>query len=155
MPTNNQFPISNQVNAPGVKSKKYITEFYIYSVEFDALLSGTTATGQIPIQADSDFILQKLTQFSDIAAAAQTANTRVVPLVSALITDTGSSRQLMDRAIPLSNMFGIAEVPFILPAPRNFRANSVINIQLTNFDAAADYNVKLAFIGHKVYGLRS
>lgn len=146
--------ISNQINAPGVDSQDYITEFYIYSVEFTGLLTDTSATGSINIQADSDFILQKLTAFSDIAEADQTANTRVIPLVSALITDTGSSRQLMDRAIPIPNMFGTAEIPFILPAPRNFRANSVITVQLSNFNAATTYNIKLAFIGHKIYGLR-
>ena len=54
----------------GEESKLYIAkDFYIYQEDFSGLAASTSATGTIRIQADSDFILQKLTYFADIATA--------------------------------------------------------------------------------------
>lgn len=150
----NQLRVKNQTlsalgqdtNVAGV-----IKDFYIYEEDFSALASGATATGSINIQADSDFVLQKLTYFADIAAAAQTANGRVIPLVTVQITDTGSGRNLMETAAPITNVFGIGQIPFILPQPKLFLARSTITITVANFDAAVDYNLRLSFIGHKVF----
>ena len=128
-----------------------IKDFYIYEEDFSALANGATATGSINIQADSDFVLQKLTYFADIAAAVQTDSSRVVPLVTVQITDTGSGRNLMETATPISNIFGTGEIPFILPQPKLFLARSNINITVANFSAGTTYNLRLALIGHKVF----
>ena len=135
------------------EARRVIKEFYIYTATFTGLAAAGTDTFQIPVQADSDFLLEKLTYQADIAAAAQTDGTRVIPNVTCLITDTGSGRQLSDIAVPIPSYFGTGQVPFILPAPRKFKASSVIQVNVTNFDAAVTYNIRLAFIGHKVYGL--
>jgi len=126
-------------------------DFYVYNENFDALVSGASSTGNINIQADSDFVLQKLTFFADISGNAQTNSDRVVPLCSIQITDSGSGRQLFEFATPVSSIFGTGELPFILPTPKLFPARSTITINVANFSDSTDYNLKFAFIGYKVF----
>jgi hypothetical protein len=144
-------------------------DFYIYESEAISLAAGTNATDTIQIEADSNFILQKLTQFSvpsaDSAAVfpdltddtivfpvGLTNMQTVKPAVALQLIDTGSGRQLMQNPIPIPSFFGTGEMPFILPNPRLFVRNSTIQVAYTNFDTVNDYDVRLAFIGYKVYG---
>lgn len=131
--------------------EKILKDFFVYQEDFSAIANGATASGNINIQADSDFVVQKLTYFADIAAAVQTDSSRVIPLVSVLVTDTGSGRNLMESALPISNLFGTGEIPFILPQPKMFLARSTITVTLANFSAATTYNVRLSFIGYKIF----
>ena len=135
---------------PGAE-KPIIKDFYVYEEDFTALTPGSSQTGNINIQADSDFRLQKLSYFADVAGAAQTANTRVIPLVTLQVTDSGSGRNLFENAVAVPSLFGTGELPFILPTPKLFAARSTITINVSNFDAALDYNLKLSFIGYKVF----
>ena len=127
-------------------------DFYTYEAGVDAIAVGASANDVINIEADADFILQKLTFYADIAGAAQTSGTRIVPNVTVQITDTGSGRQLMSNPIPIPAIFGSGELPFILPNPRLFRKNSTIQIAFTSFEAAITPDVLLCFIGYKIYG---
>jgi hypothetical protein len=129
-------------------------DFYVYEARTTAgtpIAAGITQTDAIPIEADSNFILEKLAYFADIAAAAQTQSTQVLPLVTIQIQDTGSGRNLMANPIPIPSIFGFGYLPFVLPKPRIFMRNTTIQITFTNFSAATSYNVQLAFIGYKVY----
>ena len=127
-------------------------DFYTYEAEALAIAPAGSANDIINIEADSDFMLQKLTFEADIAAAAFTDSARPIPLVTIQIIDSGSGRQLMQNPIPVASLFGTGELPFILPNPRKFMRNSTMQIAFTNFDAAITYNVRLAFIGYKIYG---
>ncbi|MGD9590844.1 MAG: hypothetical protein AB7Q37_18740 [Pyrinomonadaceae bacterium] len=129
----------------------FAREFFIYQQDFAGLAAGATMVGNIQIQADSDFLLRKLTYFADIAGAAQTDSGRVIPLVSLQITDTGSGRFLMERSVPITDLFGTGELPFIIPTPKLFTARAVVSLQVSNFSAATDYNLRLSFIGEKLY----
>lgn len=133
-------------DAPGLRR-----DFYVYEAAALALASGASANDTIQIEANSDFWLQKLTYQADIAAAAFLSSTRPIPNVTLQITDSGSARQLMNNPIPIPSFFGTGELPFILPNPRKFEKNTVIQLAFTNFDAAVAYNVRLAFIGYKIY----
>jgi hypothetical protein len=125
-------------------------DFFTYETDFSALAAAGSATQTFQIQADSDFIWHKGTFVADIAAAAQTDSTRVIPLVTCLITDSGAGRQLMNSAVPIPSLFGNGQIPFILPRPRVFRASSVVTVQLTSYVAAGTtYNLRLSFIGEK------
>ena len=126
-------------------------DFFIYEVDFAGLTHGTSQTSNFTIQQEADFLLTKLTMVADIAAAAFTDSTRPVPLVTMMVNDTGSGRNLMSSAVPLPNIFGAGDLPFILPRQRLFVASSVVNITLTNYDAAVDYNIRLSFIGEKAF----
>jgi len=128
-----------------------IKDFYVYQEDFAAVLAGQSQTGSINVQADSDFVLQKMTFVADLAGNPQTDSGRIIPLMSVQITDTGSGRNLMEAACPIPSIFGTGQIPFILPQPKLFLARSSITITVSNFSAATDYNARLSFIGHKVF----
>lgn len=126
-------------------------DFFTYEVDFLAVTPGSSPTGQFTVQQEADFVLTKINMFADIAGGAQTFDTRVIPLATIVINDTGSGRNLMNTAIPLANIFGGGGLPFILPRQRIFVASSVVNITLSNFSAASTYNIRLSFIGEKAF----
>lgn len=134
-------------------TQAYRRDFYVYVATFSGLAAAASANGTIQIEADADFMLQKLAYEADIAAAAFTASTRPVPNVNIQITDTGSGRQLMNNPVPIPSFFGTGELPFILPNPRKFTKQTTIALAVTNFDAAVTYNLRLSFIGYKIYEL--
>ncbi len=130
-------------------------DFYTYPSTVIGIAGGTTANDAINIQADSDFILYKLSAFAieNPVVGGQTTSTRVLPLVTVQITDTGSGRQIFESPVPIPAIFGDGSLPFILPAPRRFASNSVISINYTNISGAAalTYDIYLTFIGVKIY----
>lgn len=126
-------------------------EFYTYASNVASIASGANATDSINIEASSDFVLEKLTFFADIAAAAQTVSSQVLPLVKLQITDTGSGNQIFSTALPIPMIFGTGALPFILPRPRKFDANSTIQLAYTNYDAASTYQLYIGFVGRKVF----
>ena len=132
---------------------KFIKDFFVYEIDFSSLANGTNDTGNIDIQADSDFIVQKLTYFADIAAAVQTDSSRVIPLATVQITDTGSGRNLFNNAVPIPSIFGTGQIPFILPMPKLFLARSTVNFTVANFSLASTYNIRLSLIGYKKFRL--
>lgn len=133
------------------EAAKQRRDFFVYDIDFATLAPGGTANGQIQIQADADFELQKLTHFSDIAAAGQTESTRVLPLVTIQITDTGTGRQMFNQPVPIGAMFGDGRIPFILPTTKVFSRNASVAFVLSNYDAANTYNVRLQLIGAKIF----
>ena len=153
-------PLLNQRMGQGpdagfdIGGRQYVArDFYTYEEDFleADLTAGSTLNGSIEIQADSDFVWQKATYFADLAGAVQTFNTRVIPLVTVQLIDTGSGRNLFELAAPIPSMFGIGELPFVLPIPRLFFARSTIQVQISNFSAATAYGLRLSFIGYKAY----
>jgi len=134
------------------QSKKYISkDFFVYEVDFASIAAAGVGTGVIQIQADSDFRLEKTVYFASIAAATQTDASRVIPSMTAVIIDTSSGRQLSSSAVPIASLFGTAQDPFIWETPHIFEARSTLTVNVTNFDAAAAYVLRLSFIGTKLY----
>lgn len=126
-------------------------DFFAYTIAFSSLLAGTATQGAIQIQADSDFELNKFTMFADIAAAAETEATRVLPLVTLQLTDTGTGRALFNAPLPIPAVMGDGRIPFILPVPKIFSANASVAIEVANFALATDYNLRLCLIGAKIF----
>lgn len=133
--------------------KNVLKDFYIYNLNFLALAAAASATDSFNIQADAAFRLEKLTFFADIAAATQTDATRVIPSVTLLLTDTGSGRQMMSGAVPISSFFGTGQFPFIMQQPKIFAPRATVSVTVANFDTAATYNIKLSFIGTKLFNI--
>lgn len=130
----------------------FISDFFVYEVDFTAgIAAGATGNGSFTVQADSDFKWLKACYFADIAVAAQTDSTRIIPLATVLITDQGSGRQLMSAAVPIPSIFGTGQIPFILPVPKIFAAKSTVGVSVVNFSAASTYNLRLSFIGVKLF----
>lgn len=147
-------PATAQPGAPAVwvppqQPKK--KDFYVYGIEFLELAAETTANGQIQIQADSDFELQKLTHFTDIANANETEATRVLPLVTMQITDTGTGRQVFSIPVPIPAIAGDGRIPFILSTPKLFTRNASVSFQVSNYSPATAYNVRFQLIGAKIF----
>lgn len=126
-------------------------DFFVYAINFLSLAPAATANGAIQIQADSDFETQKLAMFADIAAAAQTEDTRVLPLVSLQVQDTGTGRQIFNIAVPIPAIMGDGRIPFILPTTKIFSKNASVAFSVTNFSAATTYNLRLLMIGSKIF----
>ena len=120
----------------------------------NAIASGTvSAPVNTPILADASFLWTATTYLANTANAAQTFGTFVYPNVSVLIVDTGSGRQFMDLPVPIPELAGNGQYPYMLALPRLIAPNSVIQCTYTNFDAAAGYNIYMAFHGFKIYKL--
>jgi len=137
-----------------MRNRRIVTDPYIYTAEVASIANSASANDSFTIEADADFELHKLTYIAAIADLTQTESSRVVPLVTVIITSTGSGRQLMDAAVPIPSMFGTGEIPFILPQPKIFKARSAIQVTFQNYSNATTYtNVKLAFIGVKRFQL--
>lgn len=135
-----------------------IEEPFFYSVRFistdpDPLAPGATVTRQIQIQADADFVIMSSAYEADVAGGAQVEATYNVPNVAILLTDTGNGRQLMDFAQPIGVMSGNGKLPFIWPVPKIMSARSVLTVQATSFEALVTWNLRLAFVGKKLYPL--
>lgn len=130
---------------------QYVEDFFIYEINFLALAPGATANGVIQIDADSDFKWVKSTHVTDIAAAAININNMPMPLATVQILDGSSSRQLSSAPVPVPALFGTRGLPFILPVPKIFKARSSINITITSYEAANTNNIRLQFMGNKIY----
>lgn len=130
---------------------KQLRDFFVYDIDFASLAADGQATGSIQVQADSDFELQKLTHFSDIAEAAQTEDSRVLPLVTLQITDSGTGRQMFNTPVPIPAIMGDGRIPFILPTTKLFSKNSSVSFTLSNYSAATTYNIRIQLIGAKIF----
>lgn len=129
---------------------RYTLDYFTYSINFAALANGATASNQIAISADADFVVQKMSYFATLAGAPQTDSSRVVPLATVQITDSGSGRNLQNEGVFINSIFGQGELPFMLPVPRVFSANSNIKFTVTNVSAADTYeSLQLSLIGYK------
>lgn len=152
-----QASIVQRGGVPGMPQQPVATgpskrrDFFGYTLSFSALAAAAAAQGAIQIQSDSDFELTKFTMMADIAAAAQTESTRVLPLVTLQITDTGTGRALFAAPLPIPAVMGDGRIPFILPVPKIFSANASVAIQVANFSAATTYNVRLCLLGAKIF----
>ena len=137
------------MNRPG--QRILAREFFIYSTPRTSIASGAQAIAQISVQADADFLIEKTTYAADVAAAQQTDSTRVIPNVKAMLTITGSGRQLLNIEAPIPNFFGTGELPFIWPRPYPVPASSTLQVNFLSYEASATDLITLSFIGQKIF----
>lgn len=123
-------------------------DFFTYSAEFLSLGASASLTVNVPIQNDSDFQLTELT--GEVRDAIATETVIATPAILVTIQDQGTGRVLMDRAQAWPNMIGTAQRPFILPMPKEIRANSVIAVTLSNLLAVAKF-ARVSFVGYKIF----
>lgn len=126
-------------------------EFFSYSTPRTAVAQGGTATVNITIESNSDFLIEKMTFSADVAAAAQTWSTRISPNVQVQLNATGSGRNLLNISTDLRNLFGSGEIPFILPRAYLLPAASTLQVTFTSFEAVNANNITLSFIGRKLF----
>ena len=131
---------------------------YTYSATYRAAAGGnslaagaTSVPVSINIQADADFLILNQTYDCNTANAARTASSIVVPNATVLLLDTGSGYQLMDQGVPVAALFGNGQFPYVLPNPKLMPAKATLQVQVTNYDAAAGINLQLCFNGVKLF----
>lgn len=121
---------------------------------FTTLAAAATAQQQVLIQNDSDFECRRISWFATIANAAFVSAAIPVPSVTALLTDSGSGRNLENNPVPLTTIaYGPLQQPFDVPWPKIFARNSTVTLTLANFDAAASYNIRVTLHGRKIFPL--
>jgi hypothetical protein len=130
-----------------------LEEPFTYIATFTALAVAGNQTVQVPIQADADFKILASAYQANLAGAAITASTYPWPNVTVLLTDTGSGRQMMNGAVPLTSLFGNGQEPFIWPAPKIMSARSNLQVQIFSQEAAVTPIIILSFFGVKMYPL--
>lgn len=129
-------------------------DWFHYPLRFTAIANTDVDTLSVSVDAGSDFFLTALTFFATISGstAGLTVATNVVPIVTLLITDSGSNRQLMQNPVPLPLLAGDGNHPHRLIYPRLFLRNSNIQVQMASSDPVTYGNIWVNFEGFRVYG---
>jgi hypothetical protein len=130
------------------------SDYFWYQTRVTGLASvALAATGIINLDADSDYYAVGLSTVTDIAGAAYAESTAPLPLVTALITDTGSGKALSNGPLLIPGMTGDGKRLYRFVRPRVFMANATIQISFNaGFMAAGTtYNIQFIFHGYKVY----
>lgn len=134
--------------------RQYVSsQFYAYPVNPQPLVCSTAAptpAGNINFDTASDFEAQYILVAADIAAAAQTDSTRVIPLATIMITNSGGNNWF-ESPVPLSLLMGDGRLPFILPEPLIVPSNSNVSFTLARYAAAVDYNIRIVLGGRKLF----
>ena len=125
-----------------------VRDWFTYTAEFLPLNANTTQNVNVPIQADSDFMLTGLSGSVKTAATAETVI--AAPAVLVRIEVTGTGRNLMDRPVPWVNLVGTAERPFLMPVPHTVKANSTILVALTEL-SGNNRTIRVALLGYKLF----
>jgi hypothetical protein len=134
------------------EGRRFVLDHFIYNAPVASLAPGASVSIPVQIQADSMFTVVKCAYFAALAGAGQTDSTRVIPIISVSITDTGSGQSLQNTPVPINSLAGHDGLPMVWPQSREFNANSTIQVTFTNNSAAETYtNVNLAFIGFKAF----
>lgn len=145
------YNVLSQMSDQQLKELFGLRDFFTQELDFAAVAAGDTPSASFTVQNDANFLWQMGAFVADISGAAQTDSSRVLPLVSCIIKDQSSGRDLMQNPVPITSLFGDGSLPFILPTPRFFQANTQVTLNLLNFSNATTYNLKLQFIGTKFF----
>lgn len=136
-----------QLAATQQRAGNLTVQTFTYTMIFTSVASLATATANLLIDAASDFLI-----VSQAVAAVDDVTTLAVASAALIqINDSGSSSNLFNAPIPLTNAFGTAQLPFLLPMPRLFSANSTITGTLNNKTTANATTFFLTFQGMKIW----
>jgi hypothetical protein len=125
-------------------------DFFWYSTRITSLAAAASTSSSILLDADADFYMVAMTYQADIAGAVVTQETNPIPLVTVLITDSGSGYALSNNPIPVGALMGDGKMPYRLIRPRVFAAQAQVQFAYTNYSNATTYNLTLVLHGYKV-----
>jgi hypothetical protein len=135
------------------RSKYMAKDFFSYVIAITSPLApAAQSTGNVVLDADSDFLWQKLTAYADVANDGQTTAAEVIPGITIVVTDTASGRALSNTGVPLAGFAGTGQLPFILPTPKIFKASGQITVSISNITDNITYSsLRLVFHGQKMF----
>jgi len=124
-----------------------LTQYFSYTMVFANVASAANASAQLQIDAASDFLVtsQSFSVIDDVTTLA------VASAALIQINDGGSGSTLWNTPTPLPNLFGTAQLPFLLPMPRLFTANATMTGTLNNKTTANASTFFLSFHGVKIW----
>jgi hypothetical protein len=124
---------------------------YGYPVRFADLAAGAVTTQTLNIAANADFIMLGLScrVLVDSADEEQVVSTLPVPLVRALITDSGTGENFTNGTVDLGNYVQQGYVKQ-LPYPRLLTGKTAVSVQLSSYSAEAYALIELYFDGVQV-----
>lgn len=157
IPQMQQQPPAGMARAPwegsDLNGDPYVSStYFIYEADAPAALNAAEATQySFNIAGDSDFFWTKFSVFALVGGAATVRSLDQLAAVTLLLTNTKTGRQYMNNPVPLPNIAGNGQFPFILPQVVLWEAFATIQISLAN-EGNADYsNLQLSFIGVKAF----
>jgi hypothetical protein len=140
-----------------IGNRRYqLAQPYIYTpnpVVLSMTDANPTVAGQIQLQNDADFELISIQQVTDIAGALQTDSTRILPLATIILQQSGTGNDIMPQPVPIPSIAGDGRLPYLLPETWIWPGGGNISINLARYAVAGtNYNVRLSFHGRKLYG---
>ncbi|MCP4899817.1 MAG: hypothetical protein GY906_22855 [bacterium] len=127
-------------------------DYFTYSRDFvgaNALAPGATLGLTFAINGDSDFLVVSSTRV--VTLIDDTTFIAQAPIL-ALITDSGSGRNLSDQPIHVESYFGTGQEPAYWDMTKIIPRNSTVAVTLQNLDLVNTYHVRTYFSGFKVFG---
>lgn len=128
------------------RARQIELDYFVYTASWVNLLAAITATVNVPLTADSDFVWDAFNLCAYSAVGVLVVN----PDYLLQVFDTGSGRNLQDNPVHVNNVSGNGQLPYILPEPKLFKGNATIQVTLQNLTAVAA-RVDVALIGRKVF----
>jgi hypothetical protein len=138
---------------PKMDNAKYMARDF-FTVEMDAtaaIAPGGQQNIVTTIDSDADFFWMKGCVFADVGGASTTYAANILPNCLVTITYGSTGRALSNAPVPVSSLFGTAQLPFILPAAKYFPARSLITFVVTNPGNATYSNVRFSLHGVKAF----
>lgn len=120
---------------------------YAYTLTFTALAAAASATQQLSITANADFILAGVCHHAHIAAAAQTVSDKTAPCVRVLVVDTGSNEQWSNSPVDLENWSTNGGDARMFPFFRWVGGRTSLSVTATSYAAAESTSFDLMFNG--------
>ncbi len=127
----------------------FTSDLYSYQAQILTFAAGATQSVNINIEADSYFVIDKLSYFCRTSTTTLTEATRLIPIVTCQITDTGSGRNLMSAPVQISALAGHEGLPFVLPINRWLKPNSTLQFEFVNQSAQEYSDFTLYLHGEK------
>lgn len=137
---------------PAAPGKYFAKDFFAYVIgPFGDLAPDAQLPGNVTLDADSDFLWQKFNVFA-LFNNGVTTEVETKPAITVTIKDTASGRDLMNGPLPLANLAGDGQLPFILPTPKVFQARGTIAVNVVNLHPDNTYtDLYLVFVGTKLF----
>jgi hypothetical protein len=149
---------SGQVPSTTFNPRENGSDYFWYQSRIVGISSvAPVANSLINLDADSDFYCVALTSVTDVntagLGAAYTESAAPLPLVTLLVTDTGSGKNLSNGPLMIPGITGDGKRPYRFVRPRVFIANATIQLAFNaQFMAAGTtYDIQIIFHGYKVY----
>jgi len=139
---------------PKMDNAKYMARDF-FTVELDAtaaIAPGGQQNITTTIDSDADFFWMKGCVFADVGNDGTTYAANILPNLSVTITYGSTGRALSNAPVPVSSLFGVGQLPFILPAAKYFPARSLITMIVTNPSDNVTYSsVRFSLHGVKAF----